>query len=114
YLLDSLIWLPSYNPAKQEPTAGLCRWGPTIILTDGAVTACRIFTAWADLFNAGPPVLHLTGDRSYLEDEPRNEGAYERLEFDRDETVDRLRLLAHYADKVAGSGHDLYILHLGV
>jgi hypothetical protein len=114
YLLDSLIWLPSYNPAKQEPTTGLCRWGPTIIHTDGAVTACRIFNAWADLFNAGPPILHLTGDWTYLEGEPSNEGAYERLEFDREETVDRLRLLARYADKVAGSGHDLYILHLGV
>lgn len=114
YLIDSLNWIPSYNPAKQEPTAGLCRWGPTIIHIEGAVTARRIFTAWADLLSAGPPMLHLTGAWSYLGAEPSSEGAYEWLEFDRGEVVERLRLLAHYADKVAVSGHDLYILHLGV
>jgi hypothetical protein len=114
YFWDTLAWLPSYNPARRDPTTGLCRWGPTIISTDGAAAACRIFAAWADLLNAGPSVLHLTGDWTYIAGQPPNEGEYERLEFDREETVARLRLLAHYADEVAASGHDLYILHLGV
>jgi len=114
YLWDSLVWLPSYNPAKREPTTGLCRWGPTLIRAEGAVTARRVFTAWADLFDAGPPVLRLTGDWTSVEGEPPHGGGSERLEFDREETIDRLRLLAGSADQVAGSRHDLDILHLGV
>jgi hypothetical protein len=109
-----LTWLPSYNPAKEESTTGLCRWGPTIISTDGATTARRIFAAWADLLGAGPPVLRLTGRWTYIEGGPSSEGRYERLEFDREESVARLRLLAHFAEEVARSGHDLYILHLGI
>jgi hypothetical protein len=74
----------------------------------------------SDLYRVGGPLQRRAsrtpphGDWTYLEGEPSNEGAYGRLEFDREETVDRLRLLARYADQVAGSGHDLYILHLGV
>lgn len=114
YIWDTLAWLPSYNPAKKESVTGLCRWGPTIIAADGAATACRIFAAWADLLGAGPPLLRLDGEWTYIENETPNEGRYERLEFDRDETVARFRLLSRFAEEVTGSGHDLYILHLGV
>jgi hypothetical protein len=114
YLMDSLKWLPSYNPSREVPTSGLCRWGPTIIHLEGADTAYRIFTAWADLFSAGPPVLNLTGEWTRVHDEPPTDIGYEPLAFDRDETVDRLRLVARYASSVVGSGGDLYILHIGV
>ena len=93
---------------------GLCRSGPTIIPIDGATTARRVFTAWADLFDAGPRTLRLTGVWTWTEGEPCNEGEFMRLEFERNETVDRLRILARYADEVASLGHDLYILHLGI
>jgi hypothetical protein len=107
YMWDSLLWVPSYNPAKGEPSVGLFRWGPTVIRTDGATTACRVFTAWADLFSAGPRSVRLTGNWTCVEGAPINEGTYDRLEFDRDETVDRLRRLARWADKVGGSGSAL-------
>lgn len=114
YLWDSLTWIPSYNPAMGEPVNGLCRWGVTIISIDGASIARRVFTAWADLFDAGPRTLRLTGVWTWTEGEPCNEGEFSRLEFERKETVKRLRILARYADEVASSGHDLYILHLGI
>jgi hypothetical protein len=51
---------------------------------------------------------------SWVGREPNSRGEYERLEFDRDETVETLRRLAAHAKRVAAGDGDLYILHLGV
>ena len=50
YMVDTLEWIPSFNPTRGEPWNGLCRWGPTVIHTAGATQAARIFSAWANLF----------------------------------------------------------------
>ncbi len=114
YMYDTLVWIPSFNPAKSEPSTGLCRWGPTVIDTVGASQAVQIFSSWADLFSVGPGWLRLSGEWSWIEGQPDSGGEYERLEFDRQETVGTLRRLAEYARRVAAGDGDLYILHLGV
>jgi len=114
YLMDSLEWIPSFAPHRGEPSTGLDHLGVTIIDTDGAPAARRIFSAWADLFSAGPPVLRLTERGTRIVGQPSDLAGIEPLQIDRDETVDRLRTLADYADRVANSKDDLYILHLGV
>ncbi|MGP0062829.1 MAG: hypothetical protein ACLQGP_04400 [Isosphaeraceae bacterium] len=114
YMYDSLVWIPSFNPAKGEPSDGLCRWGPTIIHTDGASRAAKIFSSWADIFSTGPELLHLTGEWSWTEVQPQSSGEYERLEFDRQEIVGALRRLAAHGERVAAGDGDLYILHLGI
>jgi hypothetical protein len=114
YIWDTLSWIPSYNPAKNEQTCGLCRWGPTIIRADGAAITHRIFTAWAELLSVGPPLLRLTGNWTSVDGEPSNEGSYAQLEFDRDPTVAAFRQLARFAEEVVASNGALYILHQGI
>ena len=114
YLFDTLMWIPSFNPARGEASTGLCRWGPTDIHTDGASQAVLIFASWADLFSVGPELLRLTGGWSWTDGQAESGGEYERLEFDREETVAALRRLAADARRVAAGGDDLYILHLGL
>jgi len=111
YLYDSLEWIPSLNPSNPEEWQGhgLNRWGSTVINREGASTALRVFSAWAELFAAGPAQLVLHG--LYFEG-PDDEKGYEKLLVPRDELVEQMQTLADYARRsVDGEG---YILHLGV
>lgn len=124
YMGDTLEWIPTVNPARQEPHRGLCMWGPTLIVVEGAEVAERVFGLWAELFAVGPPVLTLTGNYSWVEpdDDPTQstvrftqlEGGYDRLEFDRDEVVGVLRQVAAWCGQVRLGGGRLYLNHFGV
>ena len=114
YLADTLQWIPTYNPAKNESHRGLCFWGPTVIHTEGAPAAAAIFGAWATLFGCGPRNLILTGDWTTVEGQPPNEGEFEKLHVDRDDLVGRLRWIADYAKQIVETNGDFFILHLGV
>lgn len=114
YMYDTLDWIPTINPAKGEPSTGLCRWGPTIIHTNGASKAFQVFSSWASLFSAGPRQLRLTGEWSSAVGRSEHECKYEPLEFGRKESVGAIRRLAAAAERVAASDGDLYILHLGI
>src|SRR5262245_12653767 len=61
YVLDTLKWIPAYNPNKRESCRGLCMDGETVIKSNGAIIAAGIFRAWADLFAIGPEFLKLRG-----------------------------------------------------
>jgi hypothetical protein len=113
-MFDTLEWIPRFNPAKGERSTGLCRWGPTIILAEGASQAAQVFASWADLFEAGPVELRLTAERRWTEGDGESRGEFERLAFDREQTVGALRHLASYAKPIAAGGVDLYMLHLGI
>jgi hypothetical protein len=123
YMGDTLAWIPTVNPARHEPQWGLCMWGPTLIETEGAVIAERVFGMWADLFAVGPPVLSLTGSFSWAASDdvpPAGErvtqlkGGYDRLEFDRDGVVSALRMLAEWSGRVRSGAGRLYLYHGGV
>lgn len=107
YMLDSMNWLSTYNPAKSEDHKGLCLYGPTIIRTEGAGIAAKVFRSYADLFSNGPMKLLLTGPWGA-------EGGYQQIEFERDVVVGELRQLAADLDRVAGSNDEMYVLHLGI
>ena len=113
YMFDTLKWIPSFNPDKRVPYSGLCTCGNTVIKSDGAVIAARVFHAWANLFAHGPEQLCLTGLWSSTEGEPHS-GQYLRIEVRRDEVVSKLMILAGYADQVAESNDELYMLHMGI
>ena len=114
YMLDTLAWVSAHNPSTDQACQGLCRHGPTVIDAGGAPAAARIFAAWADLLGSGPAVLRLTGEWSWRGEGPSPQDGYEQVEFERDEVVGALRRLAAYAQQVAGSSGDLYILHSGI
>jgi hypothetical protein len=113
YMIDTLFWIATYNPDRRENRHGLCWFGPTVINIDGAPTAVRILNAWADLFSAGAGTLRVHGSWIYDEEHP-NGGDYQQLEIPRDETVEKLQLLASYMQKVVESDGELYILHRGI
>src|SRR5262249_17099501 len=46
YMGDTLAWVPTYNPVRQERHHGLCMWGSTIIDVTGAGAAEQVFRAW--------------------------------------------------------------------
>jgi hypothetical protein len=114
YMADTLKWIPSYNPAKAERCSGLCWYGPTVIKSEGARIAARIFHAWAELFSYGPKRLQLTGAWGVEEGRPFAEGDYKKIRVDRDVIVRKLKRLAAFAEEVAASNDELYILHLGI
>ena len=141
YMNDALKWIPTINPAMHnEEMFGLCHWGVTAILPDGAKIAERIFNAWADLFAVGPAMLTLTGGWTvppewYGFPEEANyyhlalslpypwevdvaqglpEGECAELVLNRDECVGLLRKLVSWCREVAQSDGEKYILHQGI
>jgi hypothetical protein len=111
YVMDSLNWIPSYNPSKTESGFGLNYYGITLIRQDGALVAKNIFNSWADLFSHGPDVLELRGSFSW-EDDNLESGSYETLKFARNDLVGIFRKLALYAEEVLIG--ELNLLHLGL
>lgn len=123
YIADTLAWVPTVNPARGEPQKGLCMWGVTIIESDGAAIAERVFGAWAELLAIGPSLLSLTGgfiqaasDSMLVTGErvTQLEGGYDCLEFNRDEVVGILRQLSEWCRQVRLGAGRLYLYHGGV
>lgn len=111
YLWDSLEWIPSApdwdNPAW--PGRGLDHCGLTVIDATGAATAVRVFTAWADLFSAGPAQLELRCDIVVGADDQIEEGI---AVVARGELVDQLRTIAGYFARCEGGAW--FVLHRGI
>lgn len=124
YCADTLAWIPTLNPAKDDaPGRGLNWWGPTIIDQRGGDLLHRVCLSWAHLLSAGPPCLRLRGaftwswpfeEREYLvsEEQLGRLGYYEYLDVDRDELVRILTTLAAFG-KQAATG-TFFVLHLGI
>jgi hypothetical protein len=114
YMLDTLKWIPAYNPSTKTDCLGLNMWGPTLIEHDGAIVAERVFRAWAGLFANGPSMLELTGAYCWREGEPEGTGRYEQLRYSRDDIVGVLQTLADYAGQIQMACGRLYLYHGGV
>jgi len=121
YMLDSLAWFPSVNASTRQPHLGLNTWGLTVITADGAAAAGNVFRAWAQLFALSPARLKLRGSyertdqiESEATDPPATRGAYQRLEFERDDVCASLLAIAAALDKVSVSEGHLCLLHRGV
>lgn len=114
YMLDTLNWIPTYNPSTGTSCYGLNMWGATLIEQDGAMIAERVFRAWAGLFANGPSTLELTGEYCWVEGEPERTGRHERLQYSRDDTVAVLHKLADYSAQIQMAFGRLYLYHGGV
>lgn len=115
YIQDTLNWITCYNPGrKMTKHKGLNLYGPTIIKSDGAPRAEKVFTAWAMMFSNGPKKIQLTGAFEWVEGDNIESGHYSKIRADRDEMAAKFTELANYAKKVAGSKGELLILHLGI
>lgn len=113
YILDSLNWIPSYNPSKRERHTGLNLYGITLISSEGAHRTAQIFRAWGALFSMGPEELDLTGGWTCLE-RPKEEGRYQTIRSNRDSLVKSLQSISMQCDETAVSEHKAFVLHLGI
>ena len=112
YILDTLNWLPTLNPAKNERQYSLCFFGPTVIDQQGASLAQSIFSTWAQLLSLGSEHLTLRGLYE-LDADNQPGGRYSKIYANRDDLVEKFRQLASYSERVSQSDK-LYILHLGI
>ncbi len=113
YMADSLKWIPTLNPARNERGFGLNLYGPTAILQDGAPIAASVFRSWAQLLGLAPQELVLTGPWTTIEGW-QGSGEYAQLRFDRDDVVATLETAATYFTRVADSHGEWFVLHRGV
>lgn len=136
-LLATIEFIPTYNPSRHERQHGLNRHGLTLIRSDGAAVAARVFGAWGELYAVAPPQFTLVGASFSAPEEPeegddgdwppydigvgvahwhvvdeRGDG-YMRLVIDRDPLVAILRRLAEWSTRVAADGR-LSLLHGGI
>lgn len=113
YMLDSLQWIPSKNPArrKAEEEQGLNYHGITLFDQHSATAMESILSAWHCLFSNAPKIVELTGsfNQSSEETEP---GEQERLSFNRDVLLSWLEKLMHMSKRV--KEENLYLYHLGI
>ena len=124
YIADTLQWIPTYNPATKQAHEGLCWYGMTWVQAEGASIMAKVLASWADLLSCGSAELELTGSYGYqvendsskdgFEVIAANSGRYEKLIFNRDELVTKLRTLSAYAKQFQEQGSAYYILHLGI
>ncbi|MCC9608872.1 hypothetical protein LOC68_08090 [Blastopirellula sp. JC732] len=114
YMLDTLNWIPSINPANQAAWNGygLNYYGPTVINKTGAPKAARIFLMWGSLFQEGPDKIELTGSYQWLEGAPESSGQYEKITMPRESIAKTILDLAELAEG-AISG-EFYLLHVGI
>jgi len=123
YCDDTLVWIPTFNPATSERGHGLNWWGPTIIDQTGGSLFHQICSSWAQLFTVGPAKLRVRRAFSWhwpfeesehvvREDELNTMGGYTWLEVDRESFVEHLTTLAHFGEQAATG--KFFILHLGI
>ena len=125
YLNDTLMWIPSLNPAVENKRGnGLHRFGPTIINQEGGNLFHRIFATWAHMFRNGPQFLRLRGDFSfewpYEESEHlfsehdffKKRGGYLQIDVGRDYLVRQLTTLSQFGAQAATGRY--FIIHLGI
>jgi hypothetical protein len=114
YMLDTLQWIPTVNPAN--PAAwrgrGLNYWGPTVINRAGAGKAASLFRLWAALLQEGPEDVELTGGYEWAEGTAVSEGRYAVVTAKRDAVVRSFHAIAGYAEQAASG--EFYVLHFGV
>ena len=112
YMLDTLLWIPSLNPAKNERQHGLCLFGLTVLDQQGSALASSTFSTWAQLFSLGPEGLFLKGSYTVIEGS-ESEGHYSYTSEARDDLVNRLQTIADFAEEVTHS-QNIVLLHLGI
>jgi hypothetical protein len=112
YMQDSLKWIETINPDKNESALGFNYYGRTIIEKTGAVKLTRLIKAWYLMFSEAPRDIVLTGWYSWTEGEDQITGAYEKLSFNRKEILDTLSRLIELSTMVESGEYKM--IYLGI
>lgn len=114
YMLDTLKWVPTVNPANPSEWCGfgLNYHGPTVINQTGASKAAKLFRLWSSLLQEGPENLELSGLFDFTDNDPTRLSGRPMFTASRELVVKTLIEIANIAEK-ASSGR-YYLLHLGI
>ncbi|WKA53139.1 hypothetical protein [Planococcus shixiaomingii] len=112
YILDSLEWIPSQNPALNGSPIGqgIQYHGVTLFDGQSSESLKAIFTSWRGLFENASDTFELTGNFVYGNNE--NDGEYERIRVDRAEVVEQFGKIISMAEQLAKG--DCYLYHCGI
>jgi len=114
YFKDSIQWISSKNPYSDESLMGLCWYGPTIIDDAGIKKTRDIIESWIQLLSLAPDNLELTGSYGWIEGDPKDQGKYQKLVFNKVDILTELSKLVCYCESVINSNGSKCLLHLGV
>ncbi|WP_285767393.1 hypothetical protein [Peribacillus sp. SI8-4] len=111
YIMDSLEWIPSQNPAKRgNPSGrGINYHGVTLFDRQASKTLMGIFMSWKNLFKNAPASFVLPGAYVYGD---KQEGNYEKLVFSRDEVIAQLDKMISMSEALAKG--ECYLYHCGI
>lgn len=114
YFADSISWVSTYNPIKEEETNGLCWYGYTVITSENVEKLRSIISGWLLIFSEAPDIVELKGSWGWTEGDSPDSGSYEKLFFSKTELVEKLSKLVSYCDAVRASGGSQCLLHIGI
>ena len=112
YIYDSLKWVKSYNPSKQESCMGLCLYGVTEIRGDALIQFKNIISVYRNLFEYAPNKIVLTGSYAFEDGEDMDSGRYEKLLYDKKDMLKTLDDFINMCEKALSE--DKCILHYGI
>ena len=112
YIYDSLKWVKSYNPSKQEFCMGLCLYGVTQIYGESLSKFKNIIRTYRNLFEYAPSSIILKGSYSVQQSNNADLGGYEVLVFDKDKLLKKLDMLIDMCQKALVGNN--YLLHYGI
>ncbi len=114
FFQDTLLWIPSENPANPSEWSGygLNWYGPTAITGPGARIAAEVFAAWANLLSRGPTRITLTGQYTWTNGESPTSGSYQKIAVDRDEITAKCRAISDLAVRAVEEGQ--WLAHFGI
>ncbi|WP_105619962.1 hypothetical protein [Vallitalea okinawensis] len=110
YITDLLMWVPTYNPDKDEDGYGLNYWGNTIIDKLGCDKLITIMQGWKLIMEVAPRKINLKG--GFCWNEEMEKGYYKTLEFDKIILLETINKLILFGEKVKKSNYLNY--HMGI
>ncbi|MFJ7755832.1 hypothetical protein ACQKGI_21580 [Peribacillus muralis] len=113
YIMDSLEWIPSINPALRGTPSGrgINYYGLTLFDKQSSKTLISIFSSWRSLIINAPDEFELTDAFFYGED-GNQEGQYEKLVFSRDEVITQFEKIISMSENLAAG--ECYLYHSGI
>jgi len=109
YILDSLKWIPTYNPFKREASIGINYSGVTLIENNGLKKLYDIITGWILLFNNAPDTFDLKGNYIIQDN---NTGHYEIINYDKNIMINNLTSFKEFILKTMDENE--IIVHFGI
>lgn len=110
YISDIMMWVPTYNPDKDEVGYGLNYWGNTVIDKLGCDNLIKIFEGWKLIIGSAPKKIALKG--AFCWDEEKENGYFEKIQFDKKNLIETINKLILFGNKVKKGKYIIY--HMGI